>query len=142
VRIYLAGAASKKYEDRCRIWRRTATKKLEEVGFEVINPIKDYPINKDYQIDEMMEIVDQDLIYVASSDLILAEVGTMPHPYIGTSMEIRYAYENFVPVIVWSPLKQNFFLEYHSTKIYSKLKDAVSCCIAFKMMMEGENDEI
>lgn len=138
MKIYLAGAASKKYEDRCRLWRRTATEKLEEEDFEIINPIKDYPINKEYTLDEMFEVVEKDLIYVTTCDLILAEVGTMPHPYIGTSMEIRYAYQHGIPVVVWSPLEQNFFLEYHSTKIFKKLKDAIEYCIYFKSLWEGE----
>ena len=139
MKIYLAGAASKKYEEKCRIWRRTATKKLENIGFEVINPIKDYPINKEYTQEEMFDIVEKDLIHVATCDLILAEVGTMPHPYIGTSMEIRFAFQQGIPVIVWSPLEQNFFLEYHATRIFKKLKDAINCCIYFKSLWEGDD---
>ena len=98
--------------------------------------------SKEYTRKEMFDVVEKDLIHVATSDLILAEVGTLDYPYIGTSMEIRYAYEHGIPVVVWSPLEQNFFLEYHSTKIFKKLRDAIEYCIYFKSLWEGEKDEV
>lgn len=141
MKIYLAGAASKEYEERCRIWRRTATKKLERAGFEVINPIKDYPINKEYSVEEIIEVVEKDLKHVVECDMVLAEVGTMPHEYVGTSMEIRVAYQNSIPVIVWSPLKDNFFLIYHSTVIFESLDASIEHCIMLKRAFEEWEDD-
>ena len=138
MRIYLAGAASKKYEAKCRLWRETATDHLEKSGFEVINPIKGYPINKAYSRDEMFDIVENDLISVASCDIVLAEVGTLPYQYVGTSMEILFAYQKGIPVVVWSPLKDNFFLIYHSTIIYDNLKDSIKHCIRIKEAFEED----
>lgn len=141
MKIYLAGAASRKYEDFCRVWRDFATNELEKAGFEVINPIKDAPIDKKYTTEEMFEIVEKDFQYVIGSDIILAEVGNLSYQYVGTSMEILFAYQNGIPVIAWSPLKDNFFLTYHSTRIYETIEDAIKYCITIKQYYEEETLE-
>jgi len=63
---------------------------------------------------------------VDDADYLLAEVSIRDYPYIGTSMEIRYAWERQKGIIVWTEVHQeNYFLVYHADHIVPSLRDAL-----------------
>lgn len=126
--IYLAGSINPDLELFCREWRNSATLYLEEKGFEIINPIKDKDLTKNYNYED---IVNQDLYNVSNSDLVLAEMTWKDYPYVGTSIELYHAYLHGIPTIVWADKNydekkdKNYFMKFFATEIYSNLPFAL-----------------
>lgn len=86
------------------------------------------PMKRDYRGKELTnyrEIVDLDKRDILSSDVVLVNYDK---PSVGTSMEIMYAWQLHIPVVVWAPKDARLspWLIYHSTTIVHSLAEVVS----------------
>lgn len=123
-KIYLSGSIDAHIDqDKPRAWREIATKELEQLGYTVINPMH----NKE-KYTSTKQLVEADLADLKRCSTILVEMTFDNMPYIGTSMEIREAYNDFKEIIVFGEANQNSeFLKYHATRWVPTLEAAIGC---------------
>lgn len=104
-------------------WRLKATSVLEGVGYKVLNPLRDKEEGKRYPVEL---IVESDLQDISNSDILLVEMTYSNKPYIGTSMEIRTAYEQGKEIFLWGAANQyNPWLIYHASEWFRTLDNAL-----------------
>lgn len=122
--IYLCGPINARPDAECKDWREQAKKLLAPL------PTLD-PLRRDYRGMEessVEEIVAGDLedIYRSTALLVMFD-----QPSVGTSMEIRIAWQMGIPVHVVdiSNRRRSPWLVYHATEFYDTLEDA---CKAIK----------
>ena len=107
--IYLSGAIDHVTEEEAAGWRDAATRKLEERGYRVLNPLKIE--GREGMTDE--QIILADLKMISKADALLVEMTRDDIPYVGTSMEIAYAWTlRFLPVVIWGKPK-SIWARYH-----------------------------
>lgn len=115
--VYLAGPINGCTDDECMGWRETA-KQLLKLG------TKD-PMDRDYRGSEEMsvnELVDGDKQDIAKCVWLLANC---PKPSYGTPMEILFAYERGVKVVVVVPEgRVSPWLTYHAREVFHTIEDA------------------
>lgn len=121
MKIYLAGPINGCSDIECTNWREYVKKELNY--YTLIDPMR-----RDYRGKELSsanEIVVLDKIDVANCDVFLANC---PKPSVGTSMELFYAHSLGKIIITVVPPNEtpSPWLIYHSTKIFTSLKEAVS----------------
>lgn len=126
--VYLAGAI-RKHPDPIS-WRLRATEFLTANGFEVLNPLASsgnlFHSPGRVAITQDETVVDKDLWMIDHSDVVLAEMAFPDLPYIGTSMEIMYAYRAGKAVIIFGKAHaDSIWVQRHSTQIWPCLKDAL-----------------
>jgi nucleoside 2-deoxyribosyltransferase len=122
--IYLAGSASKDTDFRVK-WRADAAKMLP--SFKPLSPFREKPAAYDDTYTPG-EIVDRDVDDIKRSRIVLAEMIFPDYNYIGTSMELVYAKQFQVPVVIWTDvprIKNHYWNRYHSVKILPTLE---KCC--------------
>ena len=121
MRIYLAGPIFQSEDSECIDWRKEAKKLLD--GYEIIDPM-----DRDYRgvTDEFYKnIVEEDKALIDSCDILLVN---HIKPSVGTSMEILYAWERRIHVVVVSENSENSpWLIYHAHKIFPSLRQAIKC---------------
>jgi len=127
--VYLAGAIDRVSPEFAMSWRQEATKRLGVAGYQVLDPTQDkkleHPdVNTTLYTPE--QIVETDKQLINRSTIVLAEVSRTDIPYIGTSMEIYFAWERAIPVIVWGG-SRSYWIRYHATKIFDTLGEALDC---------------
>jgi len=120
-KVYLAGAINKMSDADCKDWRLEAIKKLSSLGFGALNPM-----DRDYRGQEKTaykEIVELDKKDICHSAYVLVNY---LKPSVGTSMEILYAWEEDIPVVLFTSAENiSPWLLYHSTKIVKTLDEAI-----------------
>lgn len=124
MKIYLAGNI-KDNEKEAESWRRKLKAQFPFNLILFIDPLERNRINKSFKIDfyRPNEIVRLDKQDILNSDIVLAKVDK---PTFGTAMEICFAYENKIPVILVSKIEDmSPWLKYHVDKIFEKESDAV-----------------
>lgn len=69
------------------------------------------------------EIVISDKRDIQRCDVVLAEMTNPKHNYIGTSMEIAYAYSLGKPVVMYCPknIAEHPWIKYHTVKAFDNL---------------------
>jgi nucleoside 2-deoxyribosyltransferase len=125
--VYLAGAIDHVPPSFAVKWRQDATSRLEAIGYEVLDPTegKDlyHPaVNTDLYTPK--QIVESDKAMIDRADILLVEMSRKDIPYIGTSMEILYAWERGKQVYVWGG-PQSYWVRYHATKVFLTLKETL-----------------
>ena len=113
--VYLAGAITG-VED-ANVWRTEATRVLESLGFEVINPV----------LVEAKTITDSEVVLfdyraILKSAMILVDARA---PSWGTAMELLFAFQNDIPAIAWGiedPSKVSPWLRRHTSAIEPSLR--------------------
>lgn len=120
MKIYLAGPINGCSDVECSDWRAFVTRQLPDDR--IIDPMR-----RDYrgkELSSVNEIVVLDKIDVANCDVFFANC---PKPSVGTSMEIFYAHTLNKPIVIVVPenTTPSPWLIYHSTKIFTSLKEAV-----------------
>ena len=129
--VYLAGPIGDIGSGEAIGWRLHAGEVLKKAGFHVIDPLdgKD-PRRFDY---DPAWIVGTDLASVDRSDIILADISREGASYIGTAIEIRYAWEKVKYIYTWGKAKQNsYWLRYHATKMFDTLPLALDFLLESK----------
>jgi nucleoside 2-deoxyribosyltransferase len=117
VRVYLAGAIFGCSDSEAKDWREAANARLKDT----LDPLR-----RDYrgrESESYREIVELDKKDIAASDAVLVNY---TKPSVGTSMEIMWAWQLRVPVIVVSKPETSIspWLRYHATKIVNAFEDA------------------
>ena len=126
--VYLAGAIDHASPDFAVGWRREATERLEAAGYKVLDPT----IGKDFSDPNInttaytpKQIVETDKAMIKRADILLVEMSRDDIPYVGTSMEILYAWERSKQIVVWGGPK-SYWVRYHATKILDTLPEALA----------------
>ena len=110
-------------------WRLYATEILEAADFTVLNPLRKWKTTD----PDCVTVVNRDLQDIAQSDILLVEMDYEIMPYIGTAMEIRYAWEREKTIILWGTANQDsHWLNYHASRWFDTLDDALEYLCALK----------
>lgn len=121
--VYLCGAIDAVTTEYAKGWRQTAKAELTKAGFTVIDPTDDMHHSLTTET-----VVRKDLASVEASDILLVEMNNHNGAYIGTSMEIRKAWEWGKRIIVWGEANLfSYFLNFHQTVRLRTLEEAVAC---------------
>ncbi len=95
MRIYLAGAINGRSDAECVDWRQEMKSVFPE--HELVDPmVRDYRGKEEMNVDA---IVEQDKRDIFSCDVVLVRYDK---PSVGTSMEILYAWEQHIPIVLWT----------------------------------------
>jgi len=116
--IYVAGPINGCTDSECKDWR-------SEVAQHYPNIID--PMDRDYrgrETESYKEIVELDKEDILKSNVVLVRY---VKPSVGTSMEIIFAWQNQIPVVVWTEpdVFISPWLMYHSRFITYTLEDAL-----------------
>lgn len=133
--VYLAGGINGHVGwDYPTRWRQTAKEKLEAAGYHVLDPLRGSVVNGNSTvIADILAIVDRDLLDIAQCDVLLVEMDWPEAPYIGTAMEIRYAWERNKEIVMWGEAnRSSAWLWYHKSKWFDTLMIALEYLISRK----------
>ncbi len=121
-KIYLCGPINGCTDEECKDWRE-----LAKITFpNAIDPMRrDYRGRED---ESVREIVELDKLDIMNSDVVLVNYDK---PSVGTSMEVFFAWQSHIPVIVVAKTgsKVSPWLRYHSTKIVHSFSEAFELCV-------------
>lgn len=136
--VYLAGAIDHVPPSFAVKWRQDATSRLEAIGYEVLDPTegKDlyHPaVNTDLYTPK--QIVESDKAMIDRADILLVEMSRKDIPYVGTSMEILYAWERGKEIIVWGG-SESYWVRYHASRIFKALPEALDYIGGGKCMLQ------
>ncbi len=121
--VYLAGPIEGCTDSECKDWRT-----------KVISDMMSFwtcldPLRRDYRGKEHLskEIVELDKRDILLSDVLLVNFNFTGKPMVGSSMEICFAWENSIPVVVVFPGNSQVspWLDYHALKICHTIDEAV-----------------
>lgn len=125
MKVYLCGPINGRTDSDCKDWRDYAKSKLADTLD---------PMARDYRGRELepgiaREIVENDKLDIDACGALLVYYDK---PSVGTSMEVLYAWQRGIPVIVVDasdkPLSP--WLIYHSTNIHKSIDDALATLLA------------
>lgn len=120
--IYLCGPINGCSDDEANGWRGEVKGWAQRNFLRTLDPMR-----RDYRNSEHLdyrEIVELDKRDVLASDVVLVRY---ERPSVGTSMEVLFAWENRIPVVLWcvgDPAVSPWLL-YHSTAIGFSWVDCV-----------------
>lgn len=122
--VYLAGSIYRRRSlSEANKWRLYAKEKLEAAGYDVINPLDGKRDGIEY---DAHEIVRDDLAAIRRSHVLLVEMSKPRLPYIGTSMEIFYAWTAGKTVVLWGHANQkSYWLKAHAHHWFNALEEAI-----------------
>lgn len=129
--VYLSGAVNGITWQQATDWRNHAVEVLESAGYTVINPLRERAATEVTSRD----IVNRDLRDITCSDIVLVEMDHAGIPYIGTAMEIRYAWEREKEIILWGMANHSsHWLAYHASRWFDTLDDALQYLVERKVV--------
>lgn len=117
--VYLAGPILGCSDAEAIDWREEAKREL--VGLDFLDPmVRDY---RGREAEAFAEIVEGDKDDIDTSDVMLA---MCPRPSVGTSMEVLYAWQRAMPVVVVAPpgAPVSPWLRYHASEVVETLAEA------------------
>lgn len=121
-------------------WREQAKEYFEQYGITTLNPLDGKEDLRSLSgLDRQKQFLPQELILrdlrdIDNSDVVLVELAWFDNTYIGTLMEIFYAWEHRKPVIAWTGvnyLHERSWLPGLITKSYSSLDDALDYIVNY-----------
>ena len=121
VAIYLGGPINGCTDDECMTWRETLKGAAPHVTW--VDPMaRDY---RGREADDYQEIVEGDKADIDRCDAMIVNY---VKPSVGTSMEILYAWQRGIPVVVVAAPDAVIspWLRYHSRRIVASLTEALS----------------
>lgn len=124
MRVYLAGPISGCTDDDMHNWREDLKRRMPTITF--VDPtVRDYRGLEEFNVQE---IVEGDKADIDTCELVVAYT---PHPSVGTSMEVLYAYQQGQRVLIWAPVGAPLspWLRYHSHRIYRHAFEVESAII-------------
>lgn len=121
--VYLAGSINGHDSlETANGWREKATKELGKAGYGALNPLRGRKLTD----ENSKEIVERDLEDIQKADIILVEMSHENKAYIGTAIEIRYAWEQGKEIILWGRAnRESHWLKYHAHAWFDTLEDAI-----------------
>lgn len=103
-------------------WRLNTAITLETLGYQVFNPLR----GRKPEDQNSNDIVERDLQDITKADILLVEMDHKDKAYIGTAMEIRYAWERGKEIVIWGQAnKESHWLKYHATAWFDDLDQAL-----------------
>ena len=124
--LYLAGPINACTDDEANTWRDQVIEWRRSFGrgnwLKLLNPMaRDY---RGKEAESVAEIVVLDKRDIDASNILLVR---WTKPSVGTSMEILYAWERGIPVILWLDSRSNVspWLLYHCTTMVLGFDDAM-----------------
>lgn len=138
MKVYLAGAIHHVSPTFATGWRREATERLSKLGFEVFDPTVDKNFDHpgvNTTLYTPKQIVETDKTMIDMVDILLVEMSRSDVPYIGTSMEILYAWERGKEIIVWGG-SESYWVRYHASRIFKALPEALDYIGGGKCMLQ------
>ncbi len=129
--IYLSGPIDYVSLEEASGWRDKATELLKGMRIAALNPI----LGKDGMTEH--EIVRADLDMIARADALLVNMTREDVPHVGTSMEIMYAVEHDIPVVIWGTPK-SIWAQCHAV-IAPEFDDAMSTVAAIAIAKTARN---
>ncbi len=127
MRVYLAGGIQG--VDDPFSWRIWATEWLRVHDMVAVDPLRG-KVKEDFDDYNCREIIVRDKADICSCDVVLANIDDLRRPYIGTAMEILFAWERGIPVVVCSEYK-SYWLEYHSVAQFSTLCECLEYILEY-----------
>lgn len=122
---YLAGPIDGVAPEAAIGWRRHAKNDLSKYGIKVFDPTEGKDLTSGAY--DPGWIVRGDIARLKNSNFVLAAFAWENAAYIGTSMEIRIAYEGGTPIYVWGlACRNSYWLRYHVTKFFDSLNNALA----------------
>jgi nucleoside 2-deoxyribosyltransferase len=123
-RIYLAGGINGLSDEEVFGWRRYATAILDDL-YVILDPSeRDF---RGIEATNVTEIVRGDLSEIGTADLLLVRA---ERPSWGTAMEVHYAHEHNIPVVVFGAGERpSPWLVYHSESQHETIYEAIDVCI-------------
>ncbi len=119
-KVYLAGPIKDCTDAEAGDWRKEATEKLAEIGYDVLDPFKrDY---RGVEDNHWQEIVEGDKHDIEAADYIIANC---PKASAGTSMEIYLSWEMGKAPIVIAPKPVSPWVRYHAADVVDSLDEAI-----------------
>src|SRR5687768_14416139 len=122
MKIYLAGPINGCTDAECKDWRQWFRGNIGIAGVEWLDPMR-----RDYRGTENMryrEIVILDKRDIASCNFLVVMYSK---PSVGTSMEILFAWERDIPILLINASRQGElspWLKYHATAIVDSMEAA------------------
>jgi hypothetical protein len=122
ITVYLAGAMDY-VGDYATMWRKSATKSLEFMGYKVLDPTS-IPEGEDMSAEEKVQ---KNTFMQKRADILLVEYLIEDRAYIGTDYEMAWAKMNGQPCIVMcsNQNKDRPYMRYMATKLADNLQDAI-----------------
>lgn len=123
VGVYLAGSINgHSIWAKAVNWRLNTAITLETLGYQVFNPLR----GRKPEDQNSNDIVERDLQDITKADILLVEMDHKDKAYIGTAMEIRYAWERGKEIVIWGQAnKESHWLKYHATAWFDDLDQAL-----------------
>lgn len=120
MKAYLAGAIDRVGIDYAREWREEAKNLLEqhtELGWYD-------PLEYEFEAQSDAEVINRDLALIRRAAVLIVD-GRQPG--WGSAMEVREAWRQSIPVIVWGIPREKapMWLRHHASVIVPRLADAV-----------------
>ncbi|AYO30625.1 hypothetical protein D2962_08305 [Biomaibacter acetigenes] len=120
--VYLSGSINGQSWHFAKEWRELASAELLQASYNVIDPTEG---RKETDTDSK-DIVERDLKGIEQADMLLVEMDCSGTAYIGTAMEIRYAWELGKEIIVWGKAnRDSHWMRYHTRLWFDTLRDAL-----------------
>lgn len=132
INVYLAGPITTVDTlEEANEYRQKTSEEFALRGIQTINPLrhKKEELKFSYRPNE---IVDRDTMDIRRADAIICDYTDKNHQYIGTSMEIMYAYTHEKPIFVitdWAD--KHYWIQYHATQIFSTIEEAAEYLVEF-----------
>jgi nucleoside 2-deoxyribosyltransferase len=118
MKVYLCGPINGCTDEECKDWREFVKQRLSDT----LDPMcRDY---RGREAECYVEIVEGDKEDIDTADVLLVNYDK---PSVGTSMEILYAWNQGIPVVVACKPETSIspWLRYHSTKMVHSFDDAI-----------------
>ena len=115
-----------------RLWRDKASAFLASNQIWALSPTRGRPAGLSREAIAMLSpnsIVDRDLSDIRRSSVLIVEMTLPSYPYIGSFMEMAYAKQAGIPIIVWSTLQtitSHPWVKYHAAHIVSTIEEALA----------------
>lgn len=129
-KVYLAGAIDGVSREQATGWRAKATEALWKADIGAIDPTKTLDAKG---MCEPNFVIYASYIAVRGADILLVEMDNPAHGYIGTAVEMAWAWERKKPIIVWGTAnRHSHFLRYYATRIFDTLEEAIAHIIEWE----------
>jgi hypothetical protein len=131
-KVYVAGPINGCSDVECKDWRAEVARHHPCI----IDPmVRDYRGREESAYREIVELDKDDIL---KADAVLVRY---LKPSVGTSMEILFAYDNCIPVVVWTDVGISIspWMRYHSKFIETTLNDSL---LAMRSLVGGRASDL
>lgn len=131
--VYLSGRIAGCTDEEKNGWRDRFTEKYQNVR----NPMH-RPFNENGTFEDVKRIVEGDKLDIDESDIVLVYYVS---PSVGTSMEIMYAFERKIPIVVCNPTNAVLspWISYHCLCVCNTEEDALHTVLLINRISRRED---